>query len=275
MARETRCWSCASASRFDLPALRYHEIISMRGTRWLLLVAIVAILSGLGLTYRAQKQSTSSTISAAAGSACPRPEFQVAGIFLQPHEQRSHHAGSLRRRHDRGKRLVARGPEGRHAQAVQQDRRHLRPRQKRRRHPLQRRAPLLFRRGGRDHARDAEDRRRRSTPRSPSSRPASPSTPARGQANTDRPSSFAFENGTGSATGAFYDPGHPRPESEAGRETRLEARRSARQADEDRGGLAVLPRGGIGDLAQAVGPPDARQHRGRRPGRHDQAAGGR
>ena len=27
-----------------------------------------------------------------------------------------------------------------------------------------------------------------------------------GQANTDRASSFAFENGTGSATGAFYDP---------------------------------------------------------------------
>ena len=29
----------------------------MRGTRWLLLVAIVAILSGLGLTYRAQKRA--------------------------------------------------------------------------------------------------------------------------------------------------------------------------------------------------------------------------
>src|SRR3954471_6691700 len=29
----------------------------MRGTRWLLLVAIVAILSGLGLTYRARKQA--------------------------------------------------------------------------------------------------------------------------------------------------------------------------------------------------------------------------
>src|SRR5689334_12523868 len=28
----------------------------MRGTRWLLLVAIVAILAGLGLTYRAQKK---------------------------------------------------------------------------------------------------------------------------------------------------------------------------------------------------------------------------
>jgi lipopolysaccharide export system protein LptA len=39
------------------PALpRYHIYIPMRGTRWLLLVAIVAIVSGLGLTYRAQKK---------------------------------------------------------------------------------------------------------------------------------------------------------------------------------------------------------------------------
>ncbi len=30
----------------------------MRGTRWLVLVAIAAILGGVGLTYRAQKRSS-------------------------------------------------------------------------------------------------------------------------------------------------------------------------------------------------------------------------
>ena len=45
----------------------------MRGTRWLLLVAIVAILSGLGLTYRAQKQ-------ALRAQSPPRPEALAADL---------------------------------------------------------------------------------------------------------------------------------------------------------------------------------------------------
>src|SRR5206468_579246 len=38
----------SGTGRLRSSARRYHESISMRGTRWLLLVAIVAILSGLG-----------------------------------------------------------------------------------------------------------------------------------------------------------------------------------------------------------------------------------
>src|SRR3954454_24650120 len=50
---------CLSASvsmdSLSLPT-RYHESSPMRGTRWLLLVAIAAIITGLGITYRAQKE---------------------------------------------------------------------------------------------------------------------------------------------------------------------------------------------------------------------------
>ena len=51
----------------------------MRGTRWLLLVAIVAILSGLGLTYRAQKR-------ALRAQSPPRPEALGADLNSKSRE---------------------------------------------------------------------------------------------------------------------------------------------------------------------------------------------
>src|SRR4051812_794876 len=49
----------------------------MRGTRWLLLVAIVAILTGLGITYRAQKQ-------ALRAQSPPRPDALPSALNPKP-----------------------------------------------------------------------------------------------------------------------------------------------------------------------------------------------
>ena len=85
-----------------------------------------------------------------------------------------------------------------------------------------------------------------------------------GRVDTDKPSSFVFEKGDGKATGATYDPASHELLMKTRCRGPLESAREKRQAHEDRSRHARLSRDDQRDLAQAVGPHDARKHdRGR------------
>ena len=59
---------------------RYNGIISMRGTRWILLVAIAAIVFGVGITYRNQKRVLLDT-AVAAPAALPADLSSMASKY--------------------------------------------------------------------------------------------------------------------------------------------------------------------------------------------------
>ena len=101
--------------------------------------------------------------------------------------------------------------------------------------------------------------------RPPSSRlPASPATATPARVDTDQPSSFVFEKGDGKATGATYDPANHELLMKQRCGGPLESAGEERQAHEDRSHHARLSRDNQRNLAQAVGPHDARKHgRGR------------
>ena len=177
----------------------------MRGTRWLLLVAIVAILSGLGLTYRAQRQ-------ALRAQSPPRPEALAAGLnsksqnFFYSRTNSDHTtlevaADDMQEAKDssrvdlKGVTLKLYSKKGDTYDLVKSA------------------SATLFKNEHRFYSEGdveitlavPEDAAPKHTPITIKSSGVTFDTIS-GQANTDRPSSFAFENGTGSATGAFYDP---------------------------------------------------------------------
>jgi lipopolysaccharide export system protein LptA len=177
----------------------------MRGTRWLLLVAIVAILSGLGLTYRAQKQ-------ALRASSPPRPEALAANLnskaqnFYYSRTNSDHttlevSADDLKEAKDSSRvdlKVVTLKLYSKNGETYDL---------------VKSAEATLFKEEHRFYS-EGEVEITLAVPKvgAPKHTPITIKSSGvtfdtiSGQANTDRPSSFAFENGTGSATGAFYDP---------------------------------------------------------------------
>ena len=94
-----------------------------------------------------------------------------------------------------------------------------------------------------------------------------------GRVDTDQPSSFVFEKGDGKATGATYDPANHELLMKQRCGGPLESAREERQADEDRGRDARLSRDYQRNLAETVGPHDARKHEGGRRGSRGETGG--
>src|SRR5436305_3952496 len=177
----------------------------MRGTRWLLLVAIVAILSGLGLTYRAQKRALRAH-SPARPDALPSDLNSKSQGFSYSRTNSDHttlevtaddmtEAKDSSRADLKGVTLKLYNKTGDAYDLVKSA------------------AATLYKTEHRFYSEgDVEITLAipktgppKHTPITIKSSGVSFDTSS-GEANTDRPSSFAFENGTGSSTGAFYDP---------------------------------------------------------------------
>ena len=177
----------------------------MRGTRWLLLVAIAAIVSGLGLTYRAQKR-------ALRAQSPPLPDALPAGLnsksqgFSYSRTNSDHttlevsaddmtEAKDSSRADMKGVTLKLYNKTGDAYDLVKSA------------------AATLFKDEHRFYS-EGETEITLALPKTgpPKRTPVTIKSSgvsfdtSTGQANTDRASSFAFENGTGSSTGAFYDP---------------------------------------------------------------------
>jgi lipopolysaccharide export system protein LptA len=177
----------------------------MRGTRWLLLVAIVAILCGLGLTYRAQKKILQA-------QSPPKPQTLAADLNSSAehwtysktdgqHTKVSIEAEDFREAKDSSRvdlRNVTLKLYNKTADS----------------YDLVKSAAATFFQNDHRFYSEGEVEITLAIPigKTQAHPPISiKSSGVRfdtetGQAETDRPSVFAFENGSGSATGAFYDP---------------------------------------------------------------------
>ena len=177
----------------------------MRGTRWLLLVAIVAILSGLGITYRAQKH-------ALRAQSPPQPEALAANLnskaqnFSYSRTNSDHTtlevtADDMKEAKDSSRvdfKVVTLKLYSKNGETYDL---------------VKSAAATLYNNEHRFYS-EGEAEITLAIPKTgpPKRTPVMIKSSGvsfdtiTGQANTDRPSSFAFENGTGSATGAFYDP---------------------------------------------------------------------
>lgn len=175
----------------------------MRGTRWLLLVAIAAILAGLGITYRAQKAAIRaqapakpaalpSNLTSKSKAYCAteansnQTTLEVCADDVRELKDAIHLDGVVLKLFDKtGKTydLV------KSAAATMYKAEH-----------------RLYSEGDTEITLDLPiEGQPKRPPIQIKSSGVSFNTDT-GQAQTDRPSTFAFENGSGSATGAFYDP---------------------------------------------------------------------
>jgi lipopolysaccharide export system protein LptA len=177
----------------------------MRGTRWLLLVAIVAILSGLGLTYRAQKKFLRSHSPAKPQTLAPdlnsSAEHWTYRAGDDAHTKYSIDAEDFREAKDSSridlKRVTLKlyNKTGGSYDLVKSE------------------AATFFKDAHRFYS-EGEVEITLAIPidKAPAHPPISIKSSGvnfdtdTGTAETDRPSSFLFENGAGSSTGAFYDP---------------------------------------------------------------------
>src|SRR3954454_6703467 len=177
----------------------------MRGTRWLLLVAIVAILTGLGITYRAQRNILRAS-SPAKPAALPSDVEGTHHGFYYSESNASHatvevSADDVLELKDynrvdlKGVTLKLYNKTGNTYDLVKSAAATLFKAEKRLysegevevtlalpKDGQPKRQPIHIKSSGVDFNTDT------------------------GQVTTDRPSEFAFENGAGSSTGAFYDP---------------------------------------------------------------------
>lgn len=177
----------------------------MRGTRWLLLVAIVAILSGLGLTYRAQKKFLRSHSPPKPQTLAPElnssAEHWTYAAGDDHHTKYKIDAEDFREAKDSSRIDLKKVTLTLYSKAGDS-------------YDLVRSDAATFFKGAHRFYSEGEveitlnvpkDKPTAHPPISVKSSGVNLDTDT-GQAETDRPSSFVFENGTGSSTGAFYDP---------------------------------------------------------------------
>jgi lipopolysaccharide export system protein LptA len=177
----------------------------MRGTRWLLLVAIVAILSGLGLTYRAQKAILKAQAPA-------KPEALPSSLNSK---SQNYYYSQTNNDHTTVEVSAEDVVELKDAPRVDLKGVVLKLFSKSgETYDLVKSAAASFYRTENRFYSEGEVEITIALPakgepkRPPIHIKSSGVTfdTATGQAQTERPSDFAFENGSGSATGAFYDP---------------------------------------------------------------------
>ena len=177
----------------------------MRGTRWLLLVAIVAILSGLGLTYRAQKKILRA-------HSPPKPQTLAADLNSSA-EQWTYSSTDGQRTKFNIKARDFREAKDSSRVDLKDVTLELYSKTGDTYDLVKSAAATFFKNDHRFYSEgDVEitlavpkDKPQVHIPISIKSSGVNFDTDS-GQAETDRPSTFTFENGTGSSTGAFYDP---------------------------------------------------------------------
>jgi lipopolysaccharide export system protein LptA len=177
----------------------------MRGTRWLLLVAIVAIITGLGITYRAQKEILRASSPAKPAALPPDLAGTHHGFYYS--ETNASHATVEVAADDvlelkdadrvdlKGVTLKLYSKSGDKYDLVKSAAATLYKTEKRLYSEGEVEVTLALPKEGQPkrqpiHIKSSGVNFETET----------------GQVNTDRPSEFAFENGSGSSTGAFYDP---------------------------------------------------------------------
>ncbi len=177
----------------------------MRGTRWLLLVAIVAILTGLGLTYRAQRQ-------ALRAQSPPRPDALSAGLNSTARNWSYTETNS---NHTTFEITAADFSEVKDSSRVDLKEVVLKLYSKKGdTYDLVKSAAASYFKNDHRFYSEGDVEITLAIPKTGEPKHTLISIKSSGvsfdtssgQANTDRASGFAFENGTGSATGAFYDP---------------------------------------------------------------------